>query len=85
MEALHDCARSGQFRYIVVSSMAAWQFAKAQNTVDLGAWTRFVTMQNHYILLYREEEHEMIPPCLDMGFGPAVSPQARGLLNPSSN
>jgi aryl-alcohol dehydrogenase-like predicted oxidoreductase len=81
MEALHDCVRSGKVRYIGASSMAAWQFAKAQYTADLGGWTRFVTMQNHYNLLYREEEQEMIPQCLDMGVGLLPwSPQARGLL-----
>ena len=69
MEALHDCVRSGKVRYVGASSMAAWQFAKAQHTADLGGWTRFVTMQNHYNLLYREEEQEMIPKWLDMGVG----------------
>lgn len=61
--------------------MYAWQFAKAQHTADLGGWTRFVTMQDHYNLLYREEEREMIPLCLDMGVGLLPwSPLARGLL-----
>jgi len=81
MEALDYCVRSGKVRYIGASSMAAWQFAKAQHIADLGGWTRFVTMQNHYNLLYREEEREMIPLCLDMGVGLIPwSPLARGLL-----
>ncbi len=81
MEALDDCVRSGKVRYIGASSMAAWQFAKAQHTADLGGWTRFTTMQNHYNLLYREEEREMIPQCVDMGVGVLPwSPMARGLL-----
>ncbi len=81
MEALDDCIRWGKVRYIGASSMAAWQFAKAQHTADAGGWTRFVTMQNHYNLLYREEEREMIPQCLDMGVGLLPwSPLARGLL-----
>lgn len=81
MEALHDCVRWGKVRYIGASSMSAWQFAKAQHTADLGGWTRFVTMQNHYNLIYREEEREMIPQCLDMGVGLLPwSPLARGLL-----
>jgi len=81
MEALDYCVRSGKVRYIGASSMAAWQFAKAQHIADLGGWTRFVTMQNHYNLLYREEEREMIPLCLDMGVGLIPwSPLARGVL-----
>ena len=81
MEALHDCVRSGKVRYLGASSMAAWQFAKAQHAADRGGWTRFVSMQNHYNLLYREEEREMIPQCLDMGVGVIPwSPLARGLL-----
>jgi aryl-alcohol dehydrogenase-like predicted oxidoreductase len=81
MEALHDLVRSGKVRYIGASSMRAWQFAKAQHTADLGGWTRFVTMQNHYNLLYREEEREMIPQCVDMGVGIIPwSPLARGVL-----
>jgi 1-deoxyxylulose-5-phosphate synthase len=81
MEALHDVVRSGKARYIGASSMKAWQFAKAQHTADLGGWTRFVTMQNHYNLLYREEEREMIPQCVDMGVGIIPwSPLARGVL-----
>ncbi len=81
MQALDDCVRSGKVRYIGASSMAAWQFAKAQYTAHLGGWTRFSTMQNHYNLLYREEEREMVPQCVDMGVGLLPwSPLARGLL-----
>lgn len=81
MGALDDCVRSGKVRYIGASSMASWQFAKAQHAADLGGWTRFSTMQNHYNLLYREEEREMIPQCADMGVGVLPwSPMARGLL-----
>ena len=81
MEALNDVVRAGKVRYLGASSMAAWQFAKAQHVTDLGGWSRFVTMQNHYNLLYREEEREMIPQCLDMGVGLLPwSPLARGLL-----
>jgi 1-deoxyxylulose-5-phosphate synthase len=77
MEALHDVVRSGKARYIGASSMHAWQFAKAQQVAP----TRFVSMQNHYNLIYREEEREMIPQCLDMGVGVLPwSPLARGLL-----
>ena len=81
MEALDDCVRLGKVRYLGASSMAAWQFAKTQHTADLGGWTRFVTMQNHYNLLYREEEREMIPLCTDMGVGLLPwSPLSRGIL-----
>jgi aryl-alcohol dehydrogenase-like predicted oxidoreductase len=81
IEALHDIVRAGKARYLGASSMYAWQFAKAQHTADLGGWTRFWSMQNHYNLLYREEEREMIPQCLDMGVGVIPwSPLARGLL-----
>jgi aryl-alcohol dehydrogenase-like predicted oxidoreductase len=81
MEALHDVVRAGKARYIGASSMFAWQFAKAQHTADLGGWNRFSSMQNHYNLVYREEEREMIPCCLDMGVGIIPwSPLARGLL-----
>jgi 1-deoxyxylulose-5-phosphate synthase len=77
MEALHDVVRAGKARYIGASSMFAWQFAKAQHV----ARTRFVSMQNHYNLIYREEEREMIPQCLDQGVGVIPwSPLARGLL-----
>jgi aryl-alcohol dehydrogenase-like predicted oxidoreductase len=81
MEALHDVVRAGKARYIGASSMYAWQFAKMQYTADLKGWTRFVSMQNHYNLVYREEEREMIPFCLDQGVGVIPwSPLARGLL-----
>jgi 1-deoxyxylulose-5-phosphate synthase len=81
MQALHDIVRAGKARYLGASSMYAWQFAKAQHTADLHGWTRFSAMQNHYNLLYREEEREMLPQCLDMGVGVIPwSPLARGLL-----
>jgi aryl-alcohol dehydrogenase (NADP+) len=81
MEALHDVVKAGKARYIGASSMYAWQFAKAQHTADLGGWTRFVSMQNHYNLIYREEEREMLPLCQDMGVGVIPwSPLARGRL-----
>lgn len=81
MEALHDVVKSGKARYIGASSMFAWQFAKAQHVADKHGWTKFVAMQNHYNLLYREEEREMIPLCLDQGVGLIPwSPLARGML-----
>ncbi len=77
MEALHDVVKAGKARYIGASSMYAWQFAKAQRVAD----TRFVSMQNHYNLVYREEEREMIPQCVDQGVAVLPwSPLARGLL-----
>jgi aryl-alcohol dehydrogenase-like predicted oxidoreductase len=77
MEALHDVVRAGKARYIGASSMYAWQFAKAQAVAP----TRFVSMQNHYNLVYREEEREMIPQCIDQGIAVLPwSPLARGLL-----
>ena len=77
MEALHDVVRAGKARYIGASSMYAWQFAKAQQVAP----TRFVSMQNHYNLIYREEEREMIPQCIDQGVGVLPwSPLARGML-----
>jgi 1-deoxyxylulose-5-phosphate synthase len=77
MEALHDVVRAGKARYIGASSMYAWQFAKAQRVAP----TSFVSMQNHYNLIYREEEREMIPQCVDQGVGVLPwSPLARGLL-----
>lgn len=82
MEALHDVVKSGKARYIGASSMYAWQFAKAQYTADIHGWTRFVSMQNHYNLIYREEEREMMPFCLDQGVGVIPwSPLARGFLS----
>jgi aryl-alcohol dehydrogenase-like predicted oxidoreductase len=81
MEALHDVVRAGKARYIGASSMFAWQFAKAQHVAELGGWTRFVSMQNHYNLIYREEEREMIPQCIEEGIGVIPwSPLARGVL-----
>ncbi len=81
MQALHDVVRAGKARYIGASSMFGWQFAKAQHAADLHGWTRFVSMQNHYNLLYREEEREMIPQCIDQGVGVIPwSPLARGVL-----
>jgi aryl-alcohol dehydrogenase-like predicted oxidoreductase len=81
MEALHDVVRAGKARYIGASSMFAWQFAKAQHTAERNGWARFVSMQNHYNLIYREEEREMIPLCLDQGVGCIPwSPLARGVL-----
>jgi len=81
MEALHDVVRAGKARYIGASSMYAWQFAKAQYTARLRGWTPFVSMQNHYNLVYREEEREMLPLCRDLGVGVIPwSPLARGLL-----
>ncbi|WP_028798741.1 aldo/keto reductase [Streptomyces sp. 142MFCol3.1] len=81
MEALHDVVKAGKARYIGASSMYAWQFSKAQYTARLNGWTRFVSMQNHYNLLYREEEREMLPLCEDQGVGVLPwSPLARGRL-----
>ena len=81
MEALHDVVQAGKARYIGASSMHVWQFAKAQYIADLHGWTRFATMQPHYNLLYREEEREMLPFCLDQGVGVIPwSPLARGRL-----
>jgi aryl-alcohol dehydrogenase-like predicted oxidoreductase len=81
MDALHDVVRAGKARYIGASSMYAWQFAKAQHVAERHGWTRFVSMQNHYNLLYREEEREMISQCIDQGVGVIPwSPLARGFL-----
>ncbi|PBC59775.1 alcohol dehydrogenase [Streptomyces sp. Tue6028] len=81
MEALHDVVKAGKARYIGASSMYAWQFSKAQYMARLNGWTRFVSMQNHYNLLYREEEREMLPLCEDQGVGVLPwSPLARGRL-----
>jgi 1-deoxyxylulose-5-phosphate synthase len=81
MEALHEIVRAGKARYIGASSMFAWQFAKAQHVAELGGWTKFVSMQPHYNLIYREEEREMIPLCIDQGVGVIPwSPLARGML-----
>jgi aryl-alcohol dehydrogenase-like predicted oxidoreductase len=81
MAALHEVVRAGKARYLGASSMYAWQFAKAQCTAERHGWTRFVSMQNHYNLLYREEEREMVPQCVDQGVGVIPwSPLARGVL-----
>jgi 1-deoxyxylulose-5-phosphate synthase len=81
MDALNEVVRAGKTRYIGASSMHAWQFAKAQHTAERNGYARFVSMQNHYNLLYREEEREMIPQCLDQGIGVIPwSPLARGVL-----
>ncbi len=81
LEALHDVVKAGKARYIGASSMYAWQFAKSLLLADRHGWTRFVSMQNHYNLVYREEEREMIPLCLQEGIGLIPwSPLARGFL-----
>jgi len=81
MEALHDIVKAGKARYIGASSMFAWQFAKAQEVARANGWTRFIAMQNHVNLLYREEEREMLPLCADQGVGVIPwSPLARGRL-----
>ena len=81
MEALHDLVKSGKVRYIGASSMEAWRFAKMQHTAERNGWTRFITMQPQYNLLYREEEREMLPLCEDQGVGVIPwSPMARGRL-----
>ncbi len=82
LEALNDLVRLGKVRYLGASSMFAWQFAKALYLADLHGWSRFVSMQNHYNLLYREEEREMNPLCRDQGVAITPwSPLARGLLS----
>jgi len=81
MGALHEVVQAGKARYIGASSMFAWQFAKAQHVAEKNGWTKFVSMQNHYNLIYREEEREMIPLCIDQGVGVIPwSPLARGVL-----
>jgi len=81
MEALNDVVRAGKALYIGASSMYAWQFAKAQQVAETHGWSKFVSMQNHYNLVYREEEREMIPLCRDQGVGLIPwSPLARGFL-----
>lgn len=82
LEALHDLVKSGKVRYIGASSMYAWQFSKSLYVADLHGWTRFISMQNHYNLVYREEEREMMPLCLSEGIGVIPwSPLARGFLS----
>ncbi len=81
MEALHDVVKAGKARYLGASSMYAWQFARMLSTADLHGWTRFISMQNHYNLIYREEEREMLPLCQAEGVGVIPwSPLARGFL-----
>ena len=81
MAALDEVVRAGKARYIGASAMFAWQFAKAQHTAERAGGARFVSMQDHYSLMYREEEHEMIPLCLDQGIAVIpFSPLARGML-----
>src|SRR4051794_211847 len=81
MDALNEVVRSGKARYIGASSMYAWQFAKAQHAASQHGFAKFVSMQNHYNLIYREEEREMIPQCIDQGVGVIPwSPLARGML-----
>src|SRR3989441_1274927 len=81
LEALHDIVKAGKARYIGASSMGAWQFAKMLYVADRHGWTRFVSMQNHYNLVYREEEREMLPLCREEGIGSIPwSPLARGFL-----
>jgi aryl-alcohol dehydrogenase-like predicted oxidoreductase len=86
MAALHDVVKAGKARYIGASAMFAWQFAKAQYVAERHGGTRFVSMQNHYNLMYREEEREMIPQCLDQGIAVIPhSPLARGMLTGNRN
>jgi aryl-alcohol dehydrogenase-like predicted oxidoreductase len=86
LEALHDVVKAGKARYIGASSMASWQFAQALYTADLNGWTRFSSMQNHYNLIYREEEREMLPLCEDQGVAVIPwSPLARGKLTREPN
>src|SRR6187431_1916638 len=81
MEALHDIVRAGKARYIGASAMWAWQFQKAQHVAERHGWTRFASMQNHLNLIYREEEREMLPLCIEDGIGVIPwSPLARGML-----
>jgi len=81
MEALHDVVKAGKARYIGASSMYAWQFAKLQHAADLGGWTRFVSMQNQYNMLRRQDEPELMAMCADMGVGLVpYSPQGKGRL-----
>jgi aryl-alcohol dehydrogenase-like predicted oxidoreductase len=81
LEALHDVVKAGKARYLGASSMFAWQFSQALSIAERHGWTRFVAMQNHYNLIYREEEREMLPLCRDQGIGVIPwSPLARGFL-----
>ena len=84
LEALHDCVKAGKVLYLGASSMWAWQFAEMQHLADQNNWTRFVSMQNHYNLVYREEEREMNPYCAQSGVALTPwSPLARGILTGS--
>src|SRR6266508_3266663 len=86
LEALNDVVRAGKARYIGASSMFAWQFAKSLHVCETNGWTKFVSMQNHYNLVYREEEREMIPLCIDQGIGLIPwSPMARGFFAGNRN
>ena len=81
MEALHDVVRAGKVRYLGASSMWAWQFGKMQYAADPGGWTRFVSMQNQYNLIRRDDEQELLPLCADQGVGSIpYSPLAKGKL-----
>jgi aryl-alcohol dehydrogenase-like predicted oxidoreductase len=81
MEALHDVVKAGKVRYLGASSMYAWQFAKLQHAAELGSWTPFVSMQNQYNLLRRQDERELMAMCADMGVGLVpYSPQGKGRL-----
>jgi aryl-alcohol dehydrogenase-like predicted oxidoreductase len=81
MQVLHDIVTVGKVRYLGASSMYAWQFAKLQHAADLGAWTRFVTIQNQYNLLRRQDEPELMAMCGDMGVGLVpYSPNGKGRL-----
>ncbi len=83
MEALHDVVKAGKARYLGASSMWAWQFSKAQYVAEANGWTKFISMQNHYNLIQREEEREMMPLCVDQGVGVIPwSPLARGRPDP---
>ncbi|MFL7890745.1 MAG: aldo/keto reductase [Anaerolineales bacterium] len=82
LETMHDVVKSGKVRYIGASSMYAWQFSKSLYLADINGWTRFIAMQNHYNLVYREEEREMLPLCRSEGIGVIPwSPLARGFLS----
>lgn len=82
LEALNDIVRAGKARYIGASSMFAWQFMKALHVSEINGWSKFISMQNHYNLVYREEEREMIPLCIDQGIGLIPwSPMARGFFS----
>lgn len=81
MEALHDVVKAGKARYIGASAMYAWQFHKAQHVAQMNGWTRYVSMQNHMNLIYREDERELVPLCQDMGIAlTPYSPLAAGRL-----